>query len=77
MLSRDTRNERVLKAIRRAQFGLKQRIERINWEEDVLLPEVQALKSGAPVLGLTDGQAFEIVVEHPKRANRRSRKATH
>lgn len=46
MLSRDSRAERKLKAFRRAQFRLKQNFERIDWEEDVLLPEVEALKSG-------------------------------
>ena len=39
-LSRDTRNERKLKTIRRAEFSLKQRLEKIDWEEDVLLPEI-------------------------------------
>lgn len=62
-LSRDSRQERKLKALRRAQFALKQRIERIDWEEDELLPEVQALKSGKSVLGLPEGTAFDIKVE--------------
>ena len=47
MLSRDTRNERKLKAIRRAEFALRQRLERIDWEEDVLLPEIEEFKSRA------------------------------
>ena len=47
MLSRDTRNEKKLKAIRRAEFGLRQRLERIDWEEDHLLPEVNAFKARA------------------------------
>ena len=63
MLSRDSRQERKLKAIRRAQFRLKQNLERIDFEEDVLLPEIEALKSGKAVLGLPAGSAFEIVVE--------------
>lgn len=62
-LSRDSRAERKLKAIRRAQFALKQRIDRIDWEEDVLLPEVEALKSGKAVLGLEPGTAFDIVID--------------
>ena len=62
-LSRDSRQERKLKAFRRAQFALKQRIERIDWEEDELLPEVQALKSGKSVLGLPEGTAFDIKAE--------------
>ena len=63
-LSRDSRQERKLKAFRRAQFRLKQSFERIDWEEDTLLPELEALKSGKSVLGLPDGAAFDIVIEH-------------
>ena len=62
MLSRDSRQEQKLKAIRRAQIRLKQRLEMIDWENDVLLPEVEALKSGKSVLGLADGVAFDITV---------------
>lgn len=72
-LLRDSRAVRKLKAVRRAQMTLKQKLERIDWEEDELLPEVEALLAGRPVLGLTDGEAFDIVVE--RNAPRRSRKA--
>jgi hypothetical protein len=61
-LSRDSRQERKLKAVRRAQFALKQRLERIDWEEDSLMPEVEALKAGKSVLGLSAGSAFDIQV---------------
>jgi hypothetical protein len=61
-LSRDGRQERKLKALRRAQFRLKQTFERIDWEEDVLLPEIDALKAGRSVLGLPDGAAFDIQI---------------
>lgn len=64
MLSRDSRQERKLKALRRAQFRLRQNFERIDWEEDVLLPEIEALKSGRSVLSLPDGAAFDIQVVH-------------
>jgi len=47
VLSRDTRNEKKLKAIRRAEFALKQRLERIDWEEDKLLPEINEFKAAA------------------------------
>lgn len=63
-LSRDSRQERKLKAVRRAQFALKQRLERIDWDEDILFPEVEALKSGQTVLGLNAGTAFDIQVEY-------------
>ena len=63
-LSRDSRQERKLKAFRLAQFRLKQRFEMIDWLEDVLQPEVEALKSGKSVLGLPEGAAFDLTVEH-------------
>ena len=62
-LSRDSRQERKLKALRRAQFRLKQSLERIDWEEDSLQPEIEALKSGKSVLGLPEGAAFDICIE--------------
>jgi hypothetical protein len=62
-LSRDSRQERKLKALRRAQFRLKQSLERIDWEEDTLLPEIEALKSGKSVLGLPEGAALDICIE--------------
>ena len=62
-LSRDSRAERKWKAIRRAEFNLKQRIQRIDWEEDVLIPEIEALKSGKAIAGLPEGSAFDIVIE--------------
>lgn len=61
-LSRDSRQEQKLKAIRLAEFRLRQRLEMIDWREDVLLPEVEALKSGKSVLGLEEGVAFDIEV---------------
>jgi hypothetical protein len=62
-LSRDSRTERKLKALRRAQFRLKQNLERIDWEEDTLLPEIEALKAWKSVLGLPAGVAFDIQIE--------------
>lgn len=47
MLSRDTRNEKKLKAIERAKFALKQRLERIDWEEDYLVPSIAEFKARA------------------------------
>ena len=64
MLSRDSRQEQKLKAIRRAQFRLAQRLATIDWENDVLLPEIEALKSGKSVLGLPEGVAFDICIEN-------------
>ena len=61
-LSRDSRAERKLKAIRWAQHRLTQRIQTIDWQEDVLMPEIEALKSGKAVLGLLEGTAFDIEI---------------
>lgn len=63
MLSRDSRQERKLKAIRWAQHRLAQRLQTIDWIEDVLNPEIEALKAGKSVLGLSEGTAFDIVIE--------------
>lgn len=86
-LSRDSLQERQLKAIRRAQFRLRQTLERLQWEEEVLYPEIESLKAGRPVLGLTEGSAFEVVIDdanhHPAQghngnsAQKRSRRKTH
>lgn len=62
-LSRDSRQERKLKAIRWAQHRLKQRLETIDWQEETLLPELEALKAGKSVLGLSEGMAFDIVID--------------
>ena len=61
-LSRDSRTEKKLKAIRRAEFRLKQQFEYIDWTEDILYPEIEALKSGRPVLGLEAGAVFDLQV---------------
>ena len=61
-LSRDTRQERKVKALMRAQKSLEQRFDRIDWEEDVLLPVIQAMKAGKSVLGLDPGAAFDLVL---------------
>jgi len=61
-LSRDSRAERKLKAIRWAQHRLAQRLQTIDWQEEVLMPEIEALKSGKAVLGLVEGTAFDIEI---------------
>ena len=54
----------VCGALRRAEFRLKQRFEYIDWEDDVLFPEIDALKAGRPVLGLEAGAVFDLQVAH-------------
>jgi hypothetical protein len=61
-LSRDSRTEKKLKALRRAEFRLKQRFEYIDWEEDFLYKEIEAFKSGSPILGLEAGEVFDLQV---------------
>jgi hypothetical protein len=62
-LSRDSKQERIWKAYRRAEFGLQQRIERINWEEDVLFPEIARMKANEAVLPeLTPGKLLEFEI---------------
>ena len=63
-LSRDSRQERKWKAWRRMQFALKQRFERIDFEEDVLGPEIEQIKAGKSVMGLPEGAAFDIQVDY-------------
>ena len=61
-LSRDSRSERKWKAYKRAEFRLKQALQRIDWEEDVLMPEIEALKSGKSVAELPAGAVFDLEV---------------
>ena len=63
-LSRDNVNERKLKLIRRGVFRIQQGLERIEWEEKVLYPEIEALKANKGILGLTDGTKFDIEIVH-------------
>lgn len=63
MLSRDTRNEKKLKAIRRAEFALKQRLERIDWEEDELLPEIAEFKARAQLPELPNQTIVDVRFE--------------
>lgn len=63
MLSRDTRNEKKLKAIRRAEFALKQRLERIDWEEDFLLVEVNEFKAKAQLPELPGETIVDVKFE--------------
>lgn len=63
-LSRDSRTEKKLKAFLRARFRLKQQFEYIDFQEDVLIPEVEKLKQGKPVLGLDAGVAFDLVIDN-------------
>jgi hypothetical protein len=60
---REGRNEKRLKAIRRAQFALKQRLERIDWEEDELLPELNDFKGRAQLPLPPDPNIVDVTYE--------------
>jgi hypothetical protein len=78
-LSRDSRTEKKLKALRRAEFRLKQQFDYIDWTEDVLIPEIDSLKAGRPVLGLEAGAMFDIQVAdaHTNRSAAAADQAVH
>jgi len=59
-LARDPRNLKKLKAIRRAEFALKQRLERIDWEEDELIPEVLEFEGKAKLPELPTGTIIDV-----------------
>ena len=69
-LSRDSKAERKWKLIRRAEFRLQQSLARVDFEEDVLLPEIAAIKAGKSVMGLPEGSEFDIRVVHEDRTPR-------
>jgi hypothetical protein len=49
------------------QFAFKQRCERIDFEEDVLGPEIEAMKSGKGFAGIPPASLmeFELIDETP------------
>ena len=72
-LERQGKRVMQLRAIRMAQWRLKQRLETIDYMEDVLRLEVDKLKDGQPVMGLDAATAFDVKVvntransDHPK-----------
>lgn len=65
-LSREPRNLKKLKAIRRAEFALKQRLERIDWEEDVLLQEVVEFEGRAKLPELPAETIVQVIYEDPE-----------
>lgn len=71
-LSRDTRNLQKLKAIRRAEFALKQRLERIDFEEDVLMPEILEFQGKAQLPALPSESIVDIKYMAPKKPKRAS-----
>lgn len=62
---RESRNEKKLKAVMRAKFSLQQRLDRIDWEEDVLLKEVNEFKAKATLPELPSETIVEITFDDP------------
>jgi len=63
MLSRDTLNEKKLKLIRRAEFRLRQALERAEWEERTLLPEITEFKARARLPELPSEKIISVEFE--------------
>ena len=66
-LTRDETKVRKAKTILRAQRTLKEKLDRIDWDEAVLYPTIEALKSGKSVLGLPANVEWtvEVIDEDP------------
>lgn len=62
-LSRDSRNEKKLKAVLRAKFRLQQALERIDWEEDELIPQLNEFKAQARLPELPSEAIVDIVFD--------------
>ena len=62
-LSRDSRNEKKLKAILRTKKRLEQRLEYIDWEEDEFLPRVNEFKAKARLPELPSEAIIDIQFE--------------
>lgn len=73
-LTRDSLEVRLAKAIVQAEFSLKQKIERIKWQEKVLIPTVNKMLAGRPVLGLKAGDTFDVVIEDADHTSRKAKK---
>ena len=63
--TRQSREHKKWLAARRAQFALQQRFDRIDFEEDVLLPESEALLSGKVRLEIeaASGDAAQSIIK--------------
>lgn len=72
-LSRDSRNESKLKAIRRAEFRLRQRLEYIDWDYDVLQPEILEFQGKAQLPELPSESIVDIKYMAPKKPKRAPR----
>ena len=71
-ISRASKQEKQIRAILRSEWNLKKRLETIEWEYDVLIPQIESMKAnkGIPALGIKPGTTFDIRVEsndHPNR----------
>lgn len=77
-LSRDARNLKKLKAIRRTEKRLEQRLAYIDWEEDVLLPEIEEFMGRAqlpelPAEKIISVEYIDVKPEPKPRARRQGK----
>lgn len=60
-MARQTKEIKKYVATRRAQLRLKQQFERIDFDEDVLVPEVEELMSGKVKLEIGPGDVDSVI----------------
>jgi hypothetical protein len=53
-----SKNEKKLLAIRRAEFALRQRLERIDWEHDQLIPDLEEFRSRSEAKSLMPSETL-------------------
>lgn len=73
-LSRDSRQIRKYKFILRKRLRIRQGLERIDYEEDVVIPQIEAMLAGKATAELPENAVFdiEIVDEDPTPAPTRT-----
>ena len=62
-MARQSREIKKYIALRRAQLRLKQAYERIDYDEDVIIPEVEELMAGNAVLEIGSGDIDGLVLD--------------
>lgn len=68
-ISRQSRAERKARLALTTQFSFGQKVDRIDWEYDVLYPTLDAIKSGRAHLELSEGKVIAIDEEQDDPGN--------
>jgi len=78
-IGRQSREEKKIRAHRRAEFRCKQRMEYIDWEFDHLEPEIAELLGQVKAIEPPSNMGFEVEyippTAKPRRAKAKSKKA--